>query len=289
MATPRSSIGTAVHVTRPARPFIRPNYGPGSAPQLAAGSGLGGAQGMPAPGSGLNAAPTPSGTLPQPNTQAPPTYSGTTTTTAAPPVSTDPRDATYWANVTAHAKATADTIAGYNAQRAPIEATYGNTMAGYNRQHPLDLLAAKIAANRTGGLWSTSLDQHLGGIDLGYEQKGKDALATHDTALANLATQIAQAQQGDVEYSGQQLEDAADRAANLAANNPVIGGVAPPVTSPAAGAVGAGGTITTHIGGPFYQAYVKAYGHAPPASVSVTSPAYAAWKAGKALPKGGGR
>lgn len=195
------------------------------------------------------AAPVPTGNWTKPPAQKQsPSYSGTTTITPPPatpaaPMSTDPRDATYWSNVYGHTATTGNQIAGYNKQIADLGTALGDPNAANNPrgttlgelsyQQPLDVLAAQIAANRTGGLFSTSLAQHLGQIGQDYSGRRNKAISDYGTAVGNLAGLIAAAQTADQEYGGQQLEDAADRAATLAQQNPALGfSTVPPVNDP---------------------------------------------------------
>jgi hypothetical protein len=165
---------------------------------------------------------TPAGKAANLNVKQPkqsPTYSGTTV--QSPPFS--PLDSTYFQNVDANAASTANKIAGYQHQQADADTNLQSTLAGYARQQPLDVLAAQIAANRTGGLLSTSLGQHLGNIDYGYTQNRAAAQATHDQAITNLADQIAAAQSDQGLYNAGQYQDAVTRASQLAQSNPAIG------------------------------------------------------------------
>jgi hypothetical protein len=218
-----------------------------------------------------------------------PSYSGTTVTAppppapAPPPAPVDPRDSTYWANVNAEAQTIGNRIAGYQHQGDQARGTYDTTLAGYAKQEPLDVLAAQLAAGRTGGLYSTSLGQHLGQIGEGYTTKRGTALTTRDTALSNLADLITAAQDEQNTYNTGQYGEAVGRAATAAANNPALG---EPVSTPAAPAATAPGamapaSITTHVGGPFYHWYQQTYGAAPPLQVSPNSARYRAWQQGK--------
>jgi len=176
-------------------------------------------------------------------------------------------------------------------------------------QYGLDRLAAMIAANRrapsvtssaSGDAWYgsggaianqygknyTTAETNAGQFeaDTGVDRYG-NIITTPGSTLAAPGTTIGNLQTGEQQYDVGPAQDALGRAIAAWQANPANQTPAP--GAPTGG--GGGGTITTHQGGPFYTAYVKAYGHAPPSTVSVTSPAYAAWKAGKPLPRGGGR
>jgi hypothetical protein len=147
-----------------------------------------------------------------------PTYSATTVTT--PP---NPLDSTYFQNVGANDAATGTKIAGLQHQQANLNTDLGTTLAGYAHQQPLDTLAAQIAANRTGGLSSDSLLQHLGNIGYTYTQNRNAAQSRRDTAFGSLADQIAAAGDAGRIYDTGQYGEAVGRASTAAQNNPAIG------------------------------------------------------------------
>ena len=231
-----------------------------------------------------------------------PGTSGTTTTAPATPPraapSFDPNtlyaDPIYQANVGASQQKTNSTIAGYNKQGTdllaalgdpnnPANSAAGTTLGGLEHQRPLDILAAQIAANRRGGIDSSSLAQQMGNIATDYAGKETTAIGNYNSAIGNLATLIAGAQQTEGTYEGGQLEDAWTRAVNAAAADTTLGaGAGNTTTTPATTPAGrmAPATIATHQGGSFYNWYVNTYGTKPPAMVSPNSARYVAWQRG---------
>jgi hypothetical protein len=154
---------------------------------------------------------------------------GTSATTMGSPL-----DSQYFQNVAANDQSTADKIAGYQSQRTTADVNLQNALAANAKQQPLDELAARIAANRRGALFSTSLGQQLGNIGSNYLSKNAAAQATHDQAIGNLATLIANAQDAGNQYDTGQYWDAVGRASAAAAADPALG-VAAPAPAPAPG------------------------------------------------------
>jgi hypothetical protein len=161
-----------------------------------------------------------------------PTYSGTTATTPPTPTvqSPSPFDSTYFTNVTSNAAKIAAQIAGYQRQQAQAGTNYDVAMQGFATQQPRDELAARIAANRRGGIDSSALGSQLGQIGVGYNAKRANALSTKTAALQSLADQISQAQAGQDVYNAGQYEQAVERASTAAQKNPALGmSTIPPV------------------------------------------------------------
>ena len=154
---------------------------------------------------------------------------------ATPPPAPSPLDARYWQNVTQNDQTTTDKIAGYQNQETQADTALSTALAAYAKQQPLDVLAAQIAANRTGGLTSGSMLGKIGNIGYAYTQRGNAALTTRDNAISNLATLIAGAQDAGSAYDTGEYWNAVGRAANAAASDTSLGATAPAgSTTPAA-------------------------------------------------------
>lgn len=186
---------------------------------------------------------------------------GTSGTTVAPapapaaPPAPNPLDSTYLANIGASQRATADTIAGYNrsianADTALTAADYTNpvTAPQLYHQHAVDVLAQQIAANRTGGLFSSSLGQHIGNVDQGYQNRYTTARSTHDTTVADLANRIALANDAESQYEAGQLGATVDRASAAAQANPALGLPTTPSRPAVGSSAGAHGAIVAPYG-----------------------------------------
>ena len=163
-----------------------------------------------------------------------PGTSATTTASAISPSAPSPLDTQYWQSVGANDQATIDKIVGYQNQQTQANIGLQNTQTAYAHQQPLDVLAAQIAANRRGGLWSASLAQQIGNIGSSYLTKNAAAQTTHDNAITNLANLITQAKDAGDQYDLGQYWDAVGRAANAAASDTSLGATPPPAaTTPA--------------------------------------------------------
>jgi hypothetical protein len=169
-------------------------------------------------------APAPAGAQPQN-----PSYSGTTVT--AP---TSPLDSTYQASVDTNAAQTANKIAQLNLQQSQGGVNLQQQLAGYAHQQPLDELAARVAANRRGALYSTGLGQQIGNIGYGYTAKRTAAQDAYQQLADSIAQQIAGAQSGQQAYQAAQYADAVQRASQAAQANPALGeSMVPPINDTA--------------------------------------------------------
>jgi hypothetical protein len=146
------------------------------------------------------------------------------------------QDATYVQNVANSQAATGNKIAGYNKQLADagVVRDQSNYLDPVNNpelahQYALDQLAQRVAANRRGALYSTGLAQGLTGVTQGYQDKYVNAQNAYQTLADQIANEIFQAQQGESQYEGGQLEDAVNRASQLAQANPALGESAAPL------------------------------------------------------------
>ena len=162
-----------------------------------------------------------------------PGTSATTTAPATPPPAPSPLDTQYWQSVGANDQATIDKITGYQNQQTQANIGLQNTQTAYAHQQPLDVLAARIAANRTGGLTSGSMLGKIGNIGYAYTQRGNAALTTRDNAISNLANLITQARDAGSAYDTGEYWNAVGRAANAAASDTSLGATAPAATTPA--------------------------------------------------------
>jgi hypothetical protein len=152
------------------------------------------------------------------------------------PAPASPLDSTYFQNVGDYATQTANKVAGLGQQQALAGTNLQNTLDQYGRQLPLDQLAAEIAANRRGALFSTSLGNialspggagqqgsALGELGYRYLQNTRAAQTAYDRLAASIADQITGLGDAQQLYNDQQYQAAADRAALLAAKNPALG------------------------------------------------------------------
>jgi hypothetical protein len=202
-----------------------PTINPGGVIQRTPAPVSGGNPGSAVANLGATLANTPTKSTPSPTN--PTTYSATTATPAATP---SPIDATYLQNVGANQATTANSIAALNRQQqnAAAQAAQSNYTDAVNNpelahQYGTDLLAQEIAAQRRGALYSTGLAQGLTGVTQGYQDKYTAAQNAYQTLADQIAVQIAQANAGESQYEGGQLEDAVNRASALAQANPALG------------------------------------------------------------------
>ena len=183
--------------------------------------------GVPGPGFGLPKPPAaPRAVVPKPP-QAPAQPAAQSVT--APPAPS-PLDSTYFANIAANQFKVNNQINALNQASAYGRTDLANNIEQLQQKEPLDQLAAQVAANRRGALFSTVLGQQLGQIDKGYltrEAGLQDAFTRQEAARQS---QIQGLEGGLPLFEAAQAAAAAERASALAQKNPATGESAAPLT-----------------------------------------------------------
>lgn len=152
-----------------------------------------------------------------------------------------PLDSTYDQNVNDFLFKTNNSINSDQAKIAAANIAYQNALGQLAYQQPRDALALEQKANANGGLFSSVYDQNQANLQHAYSLKQAAAQSSHDNSVNSLTAAIA-ALQGEIPlYEASQAEAAAQRAAQLAQNNPALGAPPPAAAAPVASSGGGGG------------------------------------------------